>query len=154
MLKHGTAPATRPLSYLQLKRDPRQVLKWLILDVCGFLKPLIVVDAESPNARQIGPQAADLWSEKARRDAAGGEKCRHPMKIRQAYPNRRPMNLGTIPSNREENGRVQEIAEVIPVVSVFPKVVGIDHQVLAKGLLEAGVKFITLPGKDWRRRPK
>ena len=62
------------------------------------------------------------------------------------------MNLGIVPSNREENGRVQEIAEVIRVVRVLPQIVGIDDQVFPEGLLKARVEFISLPGKDGSRR--
>src|ERR1700730_166195 len=137
-----------------VERNPRQILKRLILNVRGLLKLLVVVDTEGPDRCQIGPQAADLRMEKARRDAAGGEKCRQPMKVRQAHPNRRPINLGTVPGNREENRCVQEIGEVIPVVRVLPQVVVIDNEVLHEGLLEARVKFIPLPWKDRRRRPK
>ena len=137
-----------------VERNPRQILKRLILDVRGLLKPLVVVDAEGPDSSQISPQATDLRGEKARRNTAGCEKCRHPMKIRQAYPDRSPRNLGTVSSNREENGGVQEIAEVISVVCIFPKIVGINHEVLPEGLLKAGVKLVTLPGEDRSRRPK
>src|ERR1700741_811713 len=76
------------------------------------------------------------------------------MKVRQAYTNRRPVNLGTVPSNPEEKRRVQEIAEVVPVVCVLPQIIGINHKALPEGLLEARVKFIALPGKDRSRRAK
>ena len=137
-----------------VERNPRQIPKRLILDVRGLLKFLVVVNAEGSGRRQIGPQAADLRMEKARRDAAGGEKCRQPVKVRQAHAERRPRNLGTVPGNRKENGRVQEIAEVISVVRVLPQLIGINHKVLSECLLEACVKFISLPGKNRFRRSK
>ena len=115
---------------------------------------IIVVDAESPDSSQICAQAADLRVEEARRDAAGREKRRKAVKVREAYTNRRPMYLGIVPGNREENRGIQEITEVIPIVRVLPKIIRIHDQVLSKGLLKTCMEFIALPWKNRSRRPK
>src|ERR1019366_4817791 len=113
----------------------------LILDVRGLLKFLVVVDAEGSNRRQIGSQTTDLRIEEARRNAAGSEKCRQAMKIGQTNTNRGSVNLGTVPSYREEYGSVQEIAEVIPIVRVLPKIVGVHDEIFSKCLLETRMEF-------------
>jgi len=47
-----------------------------------------------------------------------------------------PVKLRVVPRNRECNRGVQERAEVVGIVRVFPEVVGIDEQEFAHGLLE------------------
>src|SRR5260221_8059673 len=61
------------------------------------------------------------------------------------------LDLGVVPGNREENRRVQQIAEVIRVMGVLPDVVGVHHQEFAERLLEAGMKFVALSRRNRRR---
>ena len=51
---HGTGPATRPLSYRQLKPNQGHVLPRLVLHVGGLVELLVVVDAERATSRRDG----------------------------------------------------------------------------------------------------
>jgi len=44
--------------------------------------------------------------------------------------------------------------EIVSVVRIFPKIIGIDDQVFSEGLLETSMEFIALSGQDRRRGPK
>ena len=47
-----------------------------------------------------------------------------------------------MPLDGKRDRSVAENAEVVAVVRVFPDVLAIEHEVLAEGLLEAGMEFI------------
>ncbi len=51
-----------------------------------------------------------------------------------------------MPFNREGDRRGTHDSEVETVVRVFPDILRIYNQVLAEGLLKAGVEFIAEPG--------
>ena len=55
-------------------------------------------------------------------------------------------NLRADPLDRISDRRVAEHAEVECLVGVLPDVFAIDHQILAKRLREAGMKFIAVAG--------
>ena len=57
-------------------------------------------------------------------------------------------DLGVVPVDREGDRRVAEHAEVEGVVRVLPDVVAADDEVLAEGLLQAGVELVAEAGLE------
>src|SRR5260370_30100605 len=123
----------------QVEADAARGFAWCILEMGRLIEGLVVVDAKYFSTRDAGAQPADLGREIARPDVSKHRECREAVKIRHAHANGRPVNLRIFPSDREEDGRVAERAEVIRVVCVLPQVVGIDDHELSKGLLKAGI---------------
>src|SRR5260370_41250761 len=121
-----------------------------MLEMCGWMEAGGWLDGEGFSPGAAGALTADLWREIARPDVRKHRECREAVKIRHAHAYGRPVNLRIFPSDREEDGRVAERAEVIRVVCVLPQVVGIDDHELSKGLLEAGVELVALAGANRR----
>src|SRR6202035_4048792 len=131
------------------------IYSWLVLHVCGLLEFLVVVDAEdSRRTADIRAQSADLRIEKAGCGAAGSEKRREAMKIRHAHTNGRPIDLGIFPRNRVRDRSVEEHAEIIGVMRVFPHIVGVDNQMFPNCLFEPGVEIVALTrrNRSWSAR--
>ena len=55
-------------------------------------------------------------------------------------------NLGVMPVDGEGDGRVAQHAEVEGVVGVLPDVLAADHDMLAEGLLQAGMELVAEAG--------
>src|SRR6185369_15237322 len=53
-----------------------------------------------------------------------------------------------VPGNREGDGGVQQGAEIVAVVGVLPEVIGVQQQIAAEGLLQAGVELVASAGLD------
>jgi hypothetical protein len=68
------------------------------------------------------------------------------VKIRRADAPCDAIQLGVVPGNGEGNGRVQQRAEVVGVVGVFPEIVQVDQQPFADSLLQAGIELIPVSG--------
>jgi len=51
-----------------------------------------------------------------------------------------------VPGNGERDGGVQQRVEVKSAVCELPEIIGVDHQVFADGLLEAGVELVAAAG--------
>src|SRR5260370_22683804 len=121
-----------------------------MLEMCGWMEAGGWLDGEGFSPGAAGALTADLWREIARPDVRKHRECREAVKIRHAHAYGRPVNLRIFPSDREEDGRVAERAEVIRVVRIFPQIIGVHHRILSKRLLEAGIKLVSLAGANRR----
>src|SRR5260370_20109426 len=122
----------------------------LIWKLCGLLKGLMVVDGDPPPASHRGAQAPDLRREVSCPHVCENGEGSQAVIIGQAHAHGRSIDLRTLPRDREEDGRVAERAEVIRVVGVLPKVVGIHDQVFSKSLLKSRIELVALAGANGR----
>src|SRR5260370_17259403 len=68
------------------------------------------------------------------------------MIIRDTGANGIARNLRTLPFHGEGHGSVAQDAEVEAVMRVLPQILGVNHKVLSKRLLESRVKLVTPSG--------
>ena len=59
-----------------------------------------------------------------------------------------------MPIDRKEDWRVAKDAEIEGVVGVLPNVIAADHEVLAEGLLQAGMELIAEAGLQCSGYPR
>ena len=71
------------------------------------------------------------------------------MQIGGAHPARDAVQLGVVPDDGERDGGVEQRAEVVGVVRVFPEVIRVDQQELAERLLETGVELVADSRLRW-----
>src|SRR5258708_3267676 len=97
----------------------------------------MVVDAEYSGAqgRALGNQASGLRREVAGAIVAEGPGSLEAVKVDGAHPAGNAVQLGVVPGDRKRDGSVQQRAEIVSVVSVLPKVIQVDQQESANGLL-------------------
>src|SRR5437660_10601298 len=73
---------------------------------------------------------------------------REAMEVGNADARVEPADLRVVPPDRKEDGRIQQVAEVISVVRVLPEVVPIDDEVSSERLLESCMESVTLSGAN------
>ncbi len=107
------------------------VTEYGVLLIC-----LVVVNAEDA-ARESTQrnQAACLGRKISRPCMAQGHVRLESVQIHSADTRRHAIQLGVVPGDRKCNRRVEQDAEVIRIVCVLPKVVGIDDQPTPDSLL-------------------
>ncbi len=119
--------------------------------MCCLVELFVVVNAENgvrPAAR-CDANSTDLRCEKSCRDAGHDDERAESVEIRDAGANGVARDFGIVPLHGKENRRGSKDAEVEAVVGVFPDVVAINNEILAEGLLEAGVKFVAPARSEW-----
>ena len=122
--------------------------------MCGLVEAFVVVDAEGLAALADGGAGARrLRREEARRDGGHDDEAREIVEVGDIGAEREAGDFGVMPVDGKGDGRVAEHAEVEGVVRVLPDVLAADDEVLAEGLLEAGVELIAKAGlRGFRRR--
>src|SRR5882724_7121664 len=130
-----------------VEAKPRTTLPRLILEVCGLVEPLVVVDAERgervpDRSRRNSAGSADLGSEEARGNTGEDHERRESMEVRHAHASGKSWNLGVVPFDRKRNGSASQHAEIVSIVGIFPDKFAGEHYVLPESLLQASVEFI------------
>ena len=90
----------------------------------------------------IEDQAADLRREVSRAGVSERPVRLEAMNVGGAHAARDAIEFGVVPGDREGDGGVQQRAEVVGAMRELPEIVGVDQQVSADGLLEAGVELV------------
>ena len=104
---------------------------------------LVMIDAErEPWRSHRCARTGGLGREEARGDRGHDDECREAVIVRHIGAERKARYLRVVPVDGEEDRRVAEDAEVERVVSVLPDVIAADHDVLAEGLLQAGMELV------------
>ena len=117
------------------------------------LKRLIVVDPEytGGQGRALGNESSGLrWKVSCARvpECPVGLET---VKIRGAHPAGYAIQLRVVPSDRECDRGIQERAEVVRVVRVFPGIICVYQHELTNGLLETCVELIAEAWLDSHR---
>src|SRR5205085_6268223 len=113
----------QPAVISPIEAYPRATFPNLILHVGCLIKFLIVIDTEDAS-RSSGrrPGSADLWKEKARRDARHYHQRRESVEVRHAHASCERWNFRSLPSDREKDWRISQHAEVIRIARVLGNV--------------------------------
>ena len=125
----------------------------LIAEDSGGLERLVVVDAEhaAGQRRSLGDQPAHFRREIARARVAEGPVGLEAVHVGGAQAAGDAIELGVVPGDRKRQGGVQQRAEVVRAVGVLPEVIGVEQQIPADGLLQAGVELVAVAGLDGHR---
>src|SRR5580692_3389534 len=70
------------------------------------------------------------------------------MQVDSAQPARYAVELRIVPGDGESDGRVEEHAEIVCVVGVFPEIVGINNEPLSDALLEPSIVLVPIAGLE------
>src|SRR5882757_3977704 len=118
-----------------------------------LVEPFIVIDAEGKStASDRSAGTGDLRREEAGSNRRHHDERRKVVEVGNIGANCEAWDLRVVPIDWKGNRRVAEHAEVKRVVSVLPDVVATDNEVLAKCLLQSGVKFVLEPRLKVSRR--
>jgi hypothetical protein len=130
------------------KRDPFSVMRTLVAQAERRLERLIVIDAEhsAGKRRALRDQASRFRRIVARASVPEGPVGLETVEIRGADAPGDAVELRIVPRDGERDRRVEQRAEVVGVMRVFPEIVGVNQQDFADGLLESGVELVAEAG--------
>src|SRR6202007_1934114 len=94
----------------------------------------------------------NLWRKEPRSNRRHDDECRDVMEVGNVGAQCEARNLRVVPIDWKRNRRITKHAEVKSIVGVLPDVVAADDKVLAKSLLQSGVKFLLQSGLEISRR--
>ena len=112
----------------------------------GLRKDFVVIDAEHALGWR-GRDSADGRREEARGDVGQHDKRAQAVVVGKASTNGEAGDLGITPFDGEVDGAGAEYVEVVGVVRVLPEILAAQDEVLAEGLLQAGVELIAEAGR-------
>src|ERR1017187_692198 len=133
-----------------VKAQPWSGFPRLILQVRRLIELFVVVNAEgSSTLPHRDAQATRLRWEEARGHARHHYQRRESVELRHAHSNRVSRDLGIVPSNRKEDRRRCQRAEIIASVRVLPNVVPAHNGKAAERLLQARMEVIAIARVKW-----
>src|SRR5215472_3102309 len=115
-----------------------------------LVEPFVMIDAKGHGTTPCdcgdSAQSPHLGGKEPGGDAGEDEEGREAMEVRHAHPTGKSRNLGVMPLDGKENWCISQIAEVVPIVSVFPNVLPREYKVLSKRLLQSHMNSLRYPG--------
>ena len=109
----------------------------------GLIEFLVVIDSEhSSRCCRRCSGSADLRGEEPGSHTGKHHEGGESVEIRHTYPAGKSRDFGVVPRDWEENRRVAQNAEIVPIVGVFPDVLTGEDNIPPEGLLHPSVELI------------